>query len=390
MARNQLNRTNRVSRANFTINNPSDYQREWFSGICGGTESLIEYNIEFLIYQEEKAPTTGTIHFQGYVEFIKKVRPVGVKHRKKKEWEHTNWYKADNPRASIKYASKNETRLVGGQSGKAGRARKGREDTILDVIEHFKEEKDVRKVAKAHPLVDFLHHDKLVRYGMANRQRSECNVIMLIGASGVGKSRWAKKMAEASGSVYTVPAKTRHNGRWDWQMYTGQKTIIINEWDDSWLPPLEFKLFFDWDKFQLEKKHGCMWLISDYMILTSNKDIKDWYRKWRSDPDNDPEPLERRITDYFTIYDCTKNPEYDDEYEEDADNSYMLLTERKDPEGGFRFANPDEYGLNFNRDEQAGHRINKKRKRDYEHDPEEEERSRIPLILKTCRPLIPV
>ncbi len=375
MSRHQssLNRTNLVSRANFTLNNPSDYQREWFTGICDGTLSLPEHNIEFLIYQEEKGATTGTIHFQGYVEFIKKVRPVGKKSRAKKEWEHAGWYRADDPRGSIKYASKLETRLAGGQHGKAGRARKNREDTVMDVIEHFKTEKDVAIVAKAHPLVAFHHYNKLVRFGMDGLERTECHVMLLVGPTRVGKSRFSAKFAKENGSFYVVPSKTRHNDRWDWQKYIGQKTIIINEWDDSWINPLDFKLFFDETPFQVEKKGHCLDMVSDYIMLTTNKDPKDWYRKWRANG-GDATPLEARITQYFDIYDCKRNPEYDDEYEEDENNRFMLSTKREHPEGGFRFASPEEYGYNFNEDKHNGRRINKRRRgKEYENESLEDE-----------------
>ncbi len=376
---NQLNRRNQVRRANFMTSNPNVYQRKWFTGICNGTLSLSENNISFLIYQEEKGAKTGTIHFQGYVEFIKIVRPVGKKYRKKKEWLNTNWSRVDNPLGAIKYASKLATRLVGGQHGKAGHARKNREDTVMDVIAHFKEEKDIAKVVKAHPLVSFHHYNKLVRYGMAGLERTSCKVMLLVGPSGVGKSWFAKKLAKANGSYYEVPAKTSHNDRWDWQKYIGQETIIVNEWDDTWINPKRFNMFFDEQTFQVEKKGHCLDMVSNNMILTSNKDPKYWYRKWRAGGGY-TEPLERRITQFFTIFDCKKNPDFDNEYEEDEDNMFITLTERVHPRGGFRFASPEEFGnYNFNADEGAGVRINKKRKRQHETDPEEEERTRKKL-----------
>ena len=38
--------------------------------------------VKYIIYQKEKAPTTGKIHYQGYIQFSNSVRMEGVKNLK--------------------------------------------------------------------------------------------------------------------------------------------------------------------------------------------------------------------------------------------------------------------------------------------------------------------
>lgn len=92
-----------VQRYCFTYNNPTAHLE-------------IPDCVQFLSYQLELAPTTGTPHYQGYVEFKKPVRVTGIK-KLGVGWS-TMWLKAcDGDQASnLKYTTKDESKCSSGDS----------------------------------------------------------------------------------------------------------------------------------------------------------------------------------------------------------------------------------------------------------------------------------
>lgn len=88
-------RINAAKRWCFTYNNWNVFGK---SMIC----SKIEKYCRFAIIGEETAPTTGTKHLQGYIEFKEKMRPIGVFGMRELHWELARGSKAEN----IIYCSK--------------------------------------------------------------------------------------------------------------------------------------------------------------------------------------------------------------------------------------------------------------------------------------------
>ncbi len=177
-----------------------------------------------------------------------------------------------------------------------------------------------------------IHWDAINAQLLRNKpKRTSCEIKILYGPSGCGKSTWAR----AQGDYYAVPPPTRHNGRWDWQGYEGQNLLVIDEFDDTWLKMINIKRFFDTTEYIVEKKGKNMPMKSNKMILTTNKDPADWYTTWIRDG-GDIRPLERRFTDFVTIYDCSQNPGWD---HGNQNEEYMNMTLRvvRSAERGFRF-----------------------------------------------------
>ncbi len=341
--------SSQVRRANFTLNNPTAQERAWLTSLSNlATRRLLA--IRYIVFQEEIAPTTQTHHLQGYIEWMKLKRPLGKMMKAPGSPYHRfSWHRADFPRASIAYAKKKDSRLAGGQHGEYGDAAAARNQTISDTTDQLNSGISLQKVIDQHSDIDFRYHKQIVAY--FNRRvpnRIECNVICLIGPSGCGKSTYAKAAARGLGTVYEVPGKERHNGRWDWKMYACQNAIIINEFNDTFMDVTKFKKFFDTFDVQIENKGDNMIMKTNNIYLTMNTDIKNWYHKYRLDPKNlaDTQAMERRITQFFKIYDCRRNTNYNI----NAADPYMIMTLRAHPlnskgEPQFRFAslNPNAY-----------------------------------------------
>lgn len=89
----------------FTWNN---YPKDWENKLYG---SMVPHFAK--IVMQEETGENGTPHIQGYVEFKKKIRPLGTIGIKEIHWE-----KCRNVKASIEYCQKEDTRtgvsIIGG------------------------------------------------------------------------------------------------------------------------------------------------------------------------------------------------------------------------------------------------------------------------------------
>ena len=88
---------NAAKRWCFTYNNPTDFGYEM---MC----AKIKQFCRFAIIGSEVAPSTGTKHLQGYIEFKEKRRPIGTFGLSEPHWELARGSKADN----ILYCSKEQ------------------------------------------------------------------------------------------------------------------------------------------------------------------------------------------------------------------------------------------------------------------------------------------
>ncbi len=292
---NSLNRRSKLRKAMFTINNPTNVVRAYLREL-----HVAQDKTRYCIYQEEKAPTTGTIHFQGYIEWTDQVRPLTLAIYR--GWDFTRVF---DPRGAIKYCRKAETKVDGGQHGEIGTAARFRNDTIEDVCDHITSGASIKEIITTHPTVDFLHHDKIVRKVLdALPDRTDCRINIYFGDTGCGKSTYVRQRAAP---YYAVPSVTRHNGRWDWDAYQGQTNIVIDEFDDTWMTATDFKRFFDTFEYQIERKGTNMPMKSNDIWITTNKDPGFWYQKLT---DKARAPLLRRLKQYANIFDCRINPAY--------------------------------------------------------------------------------
>jgi len=88
--------------------------KHWFLTLNNYKSTDIEYIINLdtkvvprFIFQEEIAPSTGTPHLQGYIQFNDKKRPLSVF---KNNLKGAHWEKCKNVKKSIEYCRKGESR----------------------------------------------------------------------------------------------------------------------------------------------------------------------------------------------------------------------------------------------------------------------------------------
>lgn len=348
-----FNSSTRVRKANFVCNNPTDADKKFLRDIVLGDIPLSQHNLRYLIYQMEE----GTcVHLQGYAEFTKQVKPAGrTMHAETSPWHRFHWDFVDHPKKAIHYCRKpvdgcecpsctkereHPTRSIPHVGGSIGHAAQGRDDTIEDTVLQINCGTAISVIARQHPKIGFMYYDKIVSAVLRSKEpRQFCEVIYLEGPTGCGKSTWIReeiaKRFPGQG-IYSAPLKTGHNGRWDCEGYEGQNHFVIDEFSDSMFSVDHFKTFFDKFPVTIESKGKSYKFKSNYIWLTSNRKISQWYSKYAG-TGGDRSPLERRITDFFTIYDCKKNHLFGNHGGQTETGEYMLFTLRAHPVGGFKF-----------------------------------------------------
>lgn len=111
------------------------------------------------------------------------------------------------------------------------------------------------------------------------------------GPSGTGKTRRA--ISENPGA-YILTKPRDGKGVW-WQGYSGQDTVIIDEFY-GWIPYDFLLRILDWYHVEVEYKGGSVPLAATKFIFTSNKQWEEWYTKI-----DNVSALERRIREFGTI-----------------------------------------------------------------------------------------
>lgn len=247
-------------------------------------EYVTDKRVMYCVYQLESTPSTGKLHYQGYmllesargVNVVKGILKENTAHLEKRQGTHEQ---AKN------YCTKIDTRVDG--PWEFGREPKpGTRSDINAVKEKLDAGKDLSEVAEEH-FVDFLkYHKAFEKYQTLKIKPREEKpyVIWLYGASGSGKSRQAFEFAKSKSNYYYKPSFNK----W-WDGYTGQECVVIDDYKGAW--ELEYLLnLLDRYPMRVEIKGGSINFNSKWIVITSNQ------RPARYCTD-EPKQLLRRIDD---------------------------------------------------------------------------------------------
>lgn len=248
-----------------------------------------EESMNHLIYQREKCPDTGREHYQGYVSFKKTVTVGQVQTALSMGKIHVEVCR--DPKTAILYCQKQDTRIAG--PWEAGQeVSQGKRSDLQDVYALVEQGASMKEIAIAHPTAVMKYHRGIgaIRHMIAPRKTLlNRKVVLLLGASGVGKTRWAEGywMEE----VYccadiSVP--------W-FDGYDGQKIGLLDDYGVGGMPVSKLKHYLDiYDRSVPVKGDFAKWW-PILIIITSNAPISEWYPKATA---MDIAALERRITTF--------------------------------------------------------------------------------------------
>lgn len=229
-------------------------------------EKKPEFNsdMRYLVYQQEKSPTTGRLHWQGYMQLKKKARMQSAKKTLGDEKAHMELAKG-TPSQNKDYCTKEESRIGGpwefgemkGQGARTDLTTAGK----LALEGKWEEIPDATLIRYAKGL------EKLVTIRKKPQVR-EMSVEIIWGPTGTGKSHMANEKAP---EAYWKPS-----GMW-WDGYKGEKTVVIDEFDPEKHNVNDVLHWMDKWPVSVPIKGGFVPYECEKLIITSHFDPNLWY-----------------------------------------------------------------------------------------------------------------
>jgi len=276
-----------VSRAwMFTWNNPGDAEPSW--------------DCSFIAYQKEVAPSTGTEHWQGYCVFDKPMRLSGVRKLCACHWE----VRKGSHGEALKYVTKAESRVAGGAPVTRGVPPAGqgaRKDLESLAVEVMAGKKRMSEVAAENPVMWIRYHKGLTSLRLstgAKRVNAHPSILVLTGATGVGKTRW---VFQNIGDFY----KKDPNTKW-WDRYDGEDVVVFDEFYGG-IQLSQMLEILGWEECSVETKGGYVQLLATKFIFCSNTSRAYWYM------DSKPEvkaAFDRRMAEYGMTIEANSKEEF--------------------------------------------------------------------------------
>lgn len=242
-----------------------------------------------MVYQKEKAPTTGTEHFQGYVCFSKKVTLFGAKkHLPSAHWEP----RQGTHDQAVAYCTKADTRV--GAPVILGEAPcPGKRTDLESVAGEVLAGKPLKRVAEDSPALFAKHFKGLQALRLATvqpRSGVKPEVIIFTGPSGIGKSRHIQ-------SKWPDCYRKDSSSKW-WDGYDGQETVFFDEFYGG-ISYNDMLQIVDWYPKQVETKGGHVQLQAHRFIFSSNKPWQEWYSGVE-----DRSAFKRRVEEFGVVHQC--------------------------------------------------------------------------------------
>lgn len=256
----------------FTLNNPSDLimkPNQW-------------PDVKFVVWQLEKAPETGTLHWQGFISFHRPRRINWLK-RYCSRTAHFEVRKGTFQQA-YDYCTKSDSRVEGPwEFGE--KPSPGKRTDLEELKVSLDAEMSLRDLASEHfhPFLRYARGIQMYRRLKAHARSSKTNVTVVYGETGVGKSR-------AMQTCFPGAYWKTTGDKW-WDDYDFEETVIIDEFY-GWLPYAYFLRLLDRYPMYVETKGGMVNFTANRIVLAANNPPDLWYN-W-SDKMTFA-PLERRI-----------------------------------------------------------------------------------------------
>lgn len=310
-----------------TLNNPTLVEGQVWIDLGRSGNPLVRY----FVFQEEEGDA-GTVHYQGYVQFLTRKRMTAVK-RLFGVRVHCERSRG-TPEQASGYCKKDDSRVDLGESAEWGTIFIPSKDKLVHALEAIREGALPSAVMEDYPCAYVQHRDGILDYSLARMGVRDwpMEVDVFVGPTGSGKSATA---ALENPGAYYVPWPT--GGRWWWPAYEGQHCCIMDEFRMQIKMDVMLKLL-DRYPMKLEAKGRSFDFVSRKIVLTTNIDPRDWYGGVLMSKKG---PLQRRIREFCTIYDFTPGMAYG-QFVKVARTELFTFRERVDADGDVEMT--DQFG----------------------------------------------
>lgn len=259
-----------------------------------------------MIYQLEKCPKTGRLHYQGYVEFDKAYTTKTIKKILNNEGAHLEPRKGTQLEA-INYCKKAESHIEG--PWEYGEPKEqGKRNDLLAVTEKLKAGSSISTIVKENTetYIKFSKGIERAKFWLDKddaKKLREVSVELIFGKAGSGKSN---KIYELLGDKPYFKLCKDTTGVW-WDGYDGEENLWIDEFDGSWMPLTMFLNVLDRYPLRLQTKGAHTWAKWTHIYITANENWIKWYPNIIFEH---KKAIQRRIQKvfYMDMYTCTEVP----------------------------------------------------------------------------------
>ena len=281
----------------FTLNGDSSILNAVFVNLTDKIDR--DSSVSHFVVQEEKAPSTGQLHLQGYIRWTGNKRLQAVKTYIGDNTVHVELAKG-SAEDNLRYCTKPDTATGRCQHRKGDFSvggKKGQRNDLKEVTEKIKSGASLNDIAFDHPEVFVRNHKGLHALQNALEARNKnkyClrGVIFIEGDAGCGKSRWVREWADHNN--YRIFNKVLGSGTQWWDQYDGQEVVLLDDFDNGQLEYREFLRWADIYPVDGQVKGGMVRLRHKWLVVTTNLYLKD---PWPTQKDRGP--LERRVDNHL-------------------------------------------------------------------------------------------
>lgn len=270
----------------FTLNNPD-----------GLLDPTLWPDCTYAVYQLEVGEN-GTEHFQGYVEFAKRIRMTALKKLSGLEGAHLD-KRQGTPKQASEYAQKEDTRVEGPWVFGEISTGPGSRNDLLALQTDLDAGHDLATIGDNH-FGSFLRYNRgIVTYrNLHQRPRDptthgDMEVHWIYGPSGTGKTYAAAQLV----APYTVcwAAQPKANGL-RWTHYNYEQAVVLDDYHGSAMSWTDLMRFLNPYPLQLPTDGGAVEFNSKVIVFTSIEHPALIYQKHLNKIGRTWVELERRIT----------------------------------------------------------------------------------------------
>ncbi len=272
----------------FVLNNPTEDETEYLQFTEPPNQEadhpLDENNIKFVFYQLERAPTTGTPHYQGFVMFNSAISRAEAKRRMGTDRISMRMMNG-NVQQNIVYASKDDEEHIrlggpwefGTRPAQGARTDLRRYESLRVMLDEGRSLLDVAE-EDFHSFLRFGRglqaYKAMVESRPRETPRARTRLTIVLGHPGMGKNTWVR-------NAFPKAYWTSINTKWfDGYIPNVHDTIVVDEFVGQ-IPITTMNTWLGVDPTRVETKGGSHGFFAEDLVVMSNLAPMVWWSNTR-------------------------------------------------------------------------------------------------------------